>query len=754
MSISRMEISGVVQGVGFRPFVFRIAKKLGLKGYVRNLGDAGVDIEIEGNKEKILRFLDLLKNEKPINSRIEKLDVAFLKNEKGYDEFKIMQSGGTGLGGIIPADVSTCDKCIKEIFNKENKRYRYPFTTCTDCGPRFTTIENVPYDRINTAFKKFPICKECRKEYSNPENRRFHAENIACPECGPRYLLLNKNGKEISNPIDNAIKSLVKGKILAIKGIGGMHIASKTSDDKTIDKLGKRLRRWEQPFAIISTLEMARTFSIINKKEKELLMSKERPIVVLRKSNDYWLSEKISPGLDSIGVLLPYTGLHHVLFQKLKEPLVMTSANFHGEPIILENGDILRLGICDLFLLHNLKIVNRCDDSVIKIVNDKQVFIRRSRGFVPFPVKLENKSRINVLALGAEENVTICLLKENDAFLSQYIGNTTHINTLEFLEDSVYHLLKITNTRPDFIACDLHPGFNTTKLGKELSRKFKIPLVQIQHHYSHSASLIAESNSNLIVTICCDGFGYGLDEKAWGGEIILYKDKKFERIGHLKEQRMPGGDIAVYYPARMATGILYNSFDENELRKILIKNKLYFKHGNQEIKTILRQLKKDINVPRTTSTGRVLDAISSLLSVCHYRSYEGEPAMKLEAIGNKGKREFDFPISIRDGILDTTKILERVLELKEDGNRIEDIAFSAESAIAEGLTVIALDIAKKENIGFIGISGGVAYNNVIVKRISEIVNEKGFEFIQHEKVPCGDGGISLGQVRYVLNTRK
>ncbi|MBU4341976.1 MAG: carbamoyltransferase HypF [Candidatus Altiarchaeota archaeon] len=745
--LSIIRISGVVQGVGFRPSIYRIAKKIGLPGWVRNLGDAGVEVQLEGSKKEISEFIDILKKEKPVNSRIDDIKIEWKDSPAGFDDFKIIKSGGKGIEGITPADIALCDNCADEILNSKNRRHSYPFTTCTDCGPRFTTIRGIPYDRQNTAFAEFPPCRECEVEYSSPEDRRFHAQTIACGKCGPEYFLVDDKGKRIPDQIETSIKLLKKGKILIIKGIGGMHLACSTTDDAVIEELRKRLNRPQRPFAIMATLTMLEEFTRISAKEKELLLSKERPILVLKKRKESSLSQNLAPGLDTIGVMLPYTGLHEILFQGLEEPLVMTSANLPGEPMFIDNKEAAESKIADYHLLHNLGIENRCDDSVIKIVNNIGAFIRRSRGFVPLSISMKRESKEKILSLGAQENVTACLLKGNRAFLTQFIGDTDSPNTVEFLENSARHLLEITTSKPDRIACDLHPQFHTTRLAEKLAGEFNVPLVRVQHHYAHLASLMAESGADSMVGICCDGAGYGEDGNTWGGEIISCRNGEFTRPGHLKEQRMPGGDLAAYYPARMVLGILSETYSNNELKNIAIKNNLNFKHGEKEIDVVLQQLEKDVNVPVTTSTGRVLDSVAAILGLCHYRSYDGEPAMKLDSMGNGGQ-QLDFPISIKDGVLDTTKILAYALSLKEDGKAVEDIAFSAEAAIAEGLAKIAAKEAKKKGIEFIGISGGVAYNDVIVKRASEIVKNSGFRFIQHQEIPPGDGGISLGQAYF------
>ncbi|MDP2767239.1 MAG: carbamoyltransferase HypF, partial [Candidatus Methanoperedens sp.] len=497
------------------------------------------------------------------------------------------------------------------------------------------------------------------------------------------------------------------------------------------------LKRPFKPFAImVKNLNEACKIVFISEKEKELLLSPQRPIVLLQKKNKF--SEHISPGLSNMGIMLPYSGMHHLLFHYSKQPaFVMTSANIPGEPMAIENEEILSLN-ADFSLLHNRRIKNRCDDSVIK----GNTFIRRSRGFVPSPVEVKDTKR-TVLSLGAELDVTACILRKGKAFLSQYIGNTTKLNTFEYLEAAVYNLMELTRVdKVEAIAVDMHPSFNTSTLGEDLSKKFDVPLIKCQHHFAHASSLQAECNVEKMVCITADGVGYGDEGTVWGGEIIVIDDG-FERAGHLMPQLMPGGDLAARYPARMAMGILSRKYQQSELSEIFAP---YFE--KDELAVVLKQIGTKFNSPLTTSTGRVLDSIASLLEVCTMRTYEGEPAMKLEAFAMKGGDTVDMPLLIekKDGryMLDTTEILEAVY-LAKNAHPLPDIAASAQHALARGLCEMAIKAAKDKKIDVIGFSGGVAYNNAIISTARNIAEGEGFEFIVHTKVPCGDGGISLGQ---------
>ncbi len=737
----KVTITGIVQGVGFRPFIYRTAKKNNIRGYIKNAGNS-VELLLEGKEAQVTEFLNTVKNNSPPLSRITNIDIKPCSDEK-YNDFHILKSEKKGgKDSVMPPDVAICDACMSDVFDKKNRRYMYPFTVCTDCGPRFTIIESLPYDRENTTMSKFRMCETCKTEYFNPVDRRFRAEPACCPDCGPVFeLYMGKKNNYSKNPIKDAAIALDSGKIVAIKGIGGTHLSARTTDDDAIIRMRAILKRPEKPFAIMARdIGEANSIAYISEPEKELLLSPQRPVVILSKKNR--LIRHISPGLDNIGIMLPYSGMHYLLFHYSNQPaIVMTSANIPGEPMAIDNDDVLSLD-ADFSLIHNRVIKNRCDDSVVKIVNNNTCFIRRSRGFVPAPVEVKDTNR-TVLSLGAELDVTACILKKDKAFLTQYIGNTTKLRTLEYLEAAVYNLMELTKVGTvEAIAVDMHPSFNTSALGMELSRKLDVPLIRCQHHFAHAASLAAESGKERMVCITADGIGYGNDGTIWGGEIIAVDDG-FERTGSLASQLMPGGDLAARYPARMAMGILARKYNQSELREIFAP---YFE--KEELSVVLRQIETKFNSPLTSSTGRILDAVAALLGVCTERTYEGEPAMKLEAFAMKGRDTVDMPVLIertdRRYMLDTTGIIEAVY-LANGEHALPDIAASAQSAIARGLCEMAIKTARDKKIGVIGFSGGVAYNNSIITTARNIARNAGFEFIVHSRVPCGDGGISLGQ---------
>ncbi len=737
----KVTITGTVQGVGFRPFIYRTAKNNDIRGYIKNAGNS-VELLLEGKETQVTDFLNTVKNNSPPLSRITSIDIKSC-NEKKYNDFHILKSEKLGdSDSVMPPDVAMCETCFNEVFDKKNRRYLYPFTVCTDCGPRFTIIESLPYDRENTTMSKFQMCETCRTEYFDPADRRFRAEPVCCTDCGPVFeLYMGKNNTYSKNPIKDAAIALDSGKIVAIKGIGGTHICARTTDDDAIIRMRTILKRPEKPFAIMAQdIGEANKIAYISEQEKELLLSLQRPVVLLSKKNR--LSEYISPGLNNIGIMLPYTGMHHLLFHYSNQPaFVMTSANIPGEPMAIDNDEVLSLD-ADFSLVHNRIIKNRCDDSVVKMVNDNTCFIRRSRGFVPAPVEVKDTKK-TVLSLGAELDVTACILKKDKAFLTQYIGNTTKLRTLEYLEAAVYNLMELTKVgMVEAIAVDMHPSFNTSALGMELSRKLDVPLIRCQHHFAHAASLAAESGKERVVCITADGIGYGNDGTIWGGEIIAVDDG-FERAGSLMPQLMPGGDLAARFPARMAAGVLSGEYGQDELLGIFAP---YFE--KDELSIVLRQVETKFNSPLTSSAGRVLDAVAALLGVCAERTYEGEPAMKLEAFAMKGRDTVDIPVLIerieRRYMLDTTGIIEAIY-LAKDEHALPDIAASAQRAIAQGLCEMAIKTARDKKIDAIGFSGGVAYNNAIITTARDIAENEGFEFVVHEKVPCGDGGISLGQ---------
>ncbi len=748
---AKVKVTGIVQGVGFRPFIYRTAVTSGLKGYVKNRGDAGVEILLEGGEPAIKNFLEDLKEKKPPLARIYDIITTTLEGREEYDKFAIEKSSNeTELSGsVIPPDIAICNDCLRELRDPKDPRHEYFFITCTNCGPRFTIIEKLPYDRENTTMHTFPMCGFCLREYKDPLNRRFHAQTVACPQCGPKVYLTDAKGKQVQNedPVREAGKLLSEGHILAIKGYGGFHVATSTTKETPLTKLREVKHRSQKPFAIMArSLEAIKTFAIVSTKQVELLTAYTRPIVLLDKSQDYNLSDLVAPGLHNVGVMLPYTGLHYMLFDKVDDAaFVMTSANPPNQPIINDNDEALKAlaKTVDYFLFHNRQIAHRCDDSVIRTHNENVVFLRRSRGYAPAPIMLKEKAKRCVVGLGGELNNTTCVLNGDKAFISQHIGDVENVETKAFLETATKHLIRLTNSKVDTIACDLHPKFTTTKLAQNLAHENIWHLIQVQHHYAHVAALMVEHNVDEILGVCCDGYGYGPDGEAWGGEILLCTTGAFgfKRVAHLENQPLIGGDLATRYPLRMAAGML---FDKADVENWLLQNKHHLPHGEEEAHIILRQLKKGTGVVETTSCGRVLDAVSAVLSVCYERTYEGEPSMKLESTAMKGRDVLKLKPIIRGDALDTTQMLRTIYEYRDKHSKA-DLAYSAYAYLARGLATMAVEKALENGVRNVGFSGGVACNAILTLAMRRIVEAANLHFLVHEAIPPGDGSLSFGQ---------
>jgi len=666
-----LEITGIVQGVGFRPFLYNLARNHDLRGVILNRGNAGVSLTLQGNRKDFEEFIDNIEKKKPKISYIENLIVNESEIAETFTNLRIGKSEeGRGISLTLPPDIAMCNDCLRDMRNPDlEKYYNYPFIACAVCGPRFTTVRELPYDRERSTMIKFPFCKEakpesCMTEYSDFQNKRFHAQTFACSVCGPNYQLYNKRKNAIKTDSTEEIlkltaKRIKDGEVVAIKGIGGVHMVCLANDDKTILKLRRRKgKRKNKPFALmVPNLNIIEDYLKISNKERRLLTSFRRPIVLLEKSRNFEgsdISEFVAPGLNNVGIMLPYSGIHHLLFDYIgKQPLVYTSGNKSNIPMAIENEKILDQlnNLADFFLLHNRPIYQRADDSVLRIHNDKVKLIRRSRGYVPeyfaLPFEVETPAAIST---GPELAVTGAILRNNRIFPTQHIGNVTHLETYEFLKDSLHHmkkLLQIKDSEITYIACDAHPSFTTTKLAQELSTQYNIKTYKIQHHYAHTLSLMAENNINLderIVGISVDGVGYGDNGHVWGGEILLSGYKGYKRLGQLQYQPMIGGDRCTKFPARMAASIILNSMELEESKKVFEKIKLAsdLEYENVELNAIISQFEHytkssyDQNIPLTSSAGRIFDTISYLLGASNLKTYRGEPAMKLEGFASKG----------------------------------------------------------------------------------------------------------------------
>ena len=766
----KLTVKGIVQGVGFRPFVYRLAKSMKLNGYVKNTGDGTVEIVIDKNLNK---FISRLKDEKPPIAQIDEVKVEKIQKIHLHD-FIIKKSGGRSKElSLPPPDVALCEKCLKELFDDRNRRYLYPFISCTDCGARFTVAIKLPYDRQNTTFNDFPLCKDCEKEYWYVEDRRYYAQSIACETCGPNYEFVDgsksKNTIKGLDGIKRAAELIDDGRIIAIKGLGGYHIACKT-DDEVVLVLRDFLNRPQQPFAImVRDIDTLKRIAFVSKNEEKELQTYIRPIVVLRKKGNKKF-EALAPKLDTIGVMLPYTALHHILFHFMNTDfIVMTSANLPGEPMYIDDG-IFNIKL-DGYLKHNLKIQNRCDDSVIKFVGKRRMIIRRSRGFVPKTIYID--SNYNAIAFGAELYNSIGILKDKKAILSQYIGNTANFKTFnEFFKKAVDFFKNFVNlSEIDWVICDLHPFYNTTNFAEKFSERVDANLIKIQHHFAHGLSVMAEKGLNKAIAITADGVGYGLDGNIWGGEVLLidFDKNKFERIGRLEYIKLLGGDLAVKFPLRTLFSIVYGYKREYDC---LSRYEKYL-NKNESFELFAKQYDKNLAIAKASSAGRVLDGVAALLEVCFKRTYEGEPAMKLEAIAERSSvdklnlneltnsstykptikeiRE-KAKYSMLDGktdygnikILEVSPIVYDALE-RYDGKNKGEIAFNVIKYLADGLSTIAINAAKKHNLPIV-LSGGVAYNSIFTPCVEKNVRNAGINFYTNELVAAGDNGICLGQL--------
>jgi hydrogenase maturation protein HypF len=721
-------IKGIIQGVGFRPYIYKKAKEHQLVGSVKNTGN-GVEI-IVNDKDFIHKLTDL-----PPLAKISSYTTEKVETKKCFSDFSILKSTTSKGETSLPPDIFMCPDCLRELRETTNRRYNYYFITCTNCGPRFSMIENYPYDRPLTSMNDFKMCLQCQKEYVDPLNRRYHAQTIACKDCGPKLKLLYKKYdsiQEISGSSDimtikKSMDLLKSGEIISIKGVGGFHTCS-LCDERSVKKIRNLFHRLHKPYAVmVKDIPMAQQIGILSTKEKELLLSPQRPIIVVKKKQPNSFTQVTE--LDSIGIMLPYTALHHLLFDFINEPLVMTSCNIPGEPVSITET----LG--NYFLTHERRIVNRCDDSVIKINHDHVFFLRRSRGYTPLPVRLPINC-LDTIAVGAELNNVICTTKKQNCFLSQYIGDTSKYETYQFFKDTILKMIQLTRLKPRLIVCDLHPNYNSALFARELAEQYNTPLVKIQHHKAHIASVAAEHSLTDYVGIAMDGLGYGDDGKLWGGEVFrVNQGNNFTRVGHLEEQPQLGGDSATLFPKKMLFGILSKIYDEKQLMQSQL-----FTH--EEIQLFLQMIHDNFNVQQTTSTGRILDATAALLGFCDLRTYDGRPAMILESLATSHYK-FEPVFTHRNGTtsLMTTPLFEFLLS--NTGKDKRRLAATTQRYLVKGLYDIAQNTAEKENLPIVA-SGGVMYNEMI----SSFLLQQGV--FTNKELPVGDGCICYGQA-YLAN---
>ncbi|MCK4369351.1 MAG: carbamoyltransferase HypF [Dehalococcoidales bacterium] len=747
--LARISVRGVVQGVGFRPFIYRLAQEHNLKGWVRNTS-GNVEIEVEGDEETVDSFLSDLKTEAPPMARIENVEVTFYPT-KGYTEFQIGESlSREGQYQLVSPDVATCEDCKAEIFSSDDRRFGYPFTNCTNCGPRFTIIEDIPYDRPKTTMREFEMCPQCQREYHDPLDRRFHAQPNACPQCGPSLELVDGDGEPVEggNVIEAASDLLKAGGILAVKGLGGFQLACDATSEEAINTLRARKRRSSKPLAVmIATLEDIEKHCLVSPEERKLLESPQCPIVLLRWKHGSNISPAVAPNLNYLGVMLPYTPLHHLLLKETGLPLVMTSGNLSEEPIAKDNDEALtRLkGIADYFLLHNRGIYARYDDSVCMVEGVPQV-IRRARGYAPYPIFLPFKSK-QILACGAELKNTFCLTKDEHAFLSQHIGDMENEETLEHFENTIGLYKKLFRVEPEIIAYDMHPEYLATKYALEAGAKESLKLVPVQHHHAHIVSCLAENKvEGPVIGVAFDGTGYGTDGTIWGGEFLLADWKNFKRVGHLEYVPLPGGEVAIKKPYRMALSYLYSLLGEDFSLEGLPLSRL----ESAELAIIKQQLKRGINSPLTSSAGRLFDAVSALAGVRGEIDYEAQAAIELEMLApDEVDESASYPLSIDEeggiGVVKLKELFSAVVQDVRNQIPLPVISLKFHNTVAQIITEMCKLIARESGINQVALSGGVFQNRLLLKLATAALQREGFSVLTHHLVPGNDGGISLGQ---------
>jgi hydrogenase maturation protein HypF len=757
LKLASISVRGIVQGVGFRPFVYGLAVKHKLKGWVYNTSE-DVKIEVEGEAEAVEQFERELKTKAPPLAHIENVTIEY-HPPRGYKNFEIRQSQAqAGKYQLISPDVATCQACLGELLNPEDRRYRYPFTNCTNCGPRFTIIEDMPYDRPKTTMRYFQMCPQCQVEYDNPLDRRFHAQPNACPKCGPQVQLVDNQGNLVppilseSNPIAVASQLLKEGRIVAIKGLGGFLLACDATNDTVVKTLRRRKKRSSKPFAImVATVDEAKRHCYVSPEEENLLTSPQNPIVLMRWREDSSVSREVAPNLRFLGVMLPYTPLHHILLRDTGRPLVMTSGNISEEPIARDNDEALRRlsGIADYFLIHNRDIYSRYDDSVAIVERGTSQLIRRARSYAPYPIRLSFKTR-QVLGCGAEEKNTFCLTKDNYAFLSQHIGDMENMETLEHFDSTISLYKRLFHIEPEIIAHDLHPDYLATKYAQELGES-GIKLIPVQHHHAHIASCMADNGlESPVIGVAFDGTGMGADGNIWGGEFLVADYRNFNRVGHLEYLPLPGGAAAIKRPYRTAIGYILTLLGENALNHDL---PVMREADDMEIEVIKRQIERRINSPLSSSMGRLFDAISALLGIRGEIDYEGQAAVELEMAAYEedyahAQESYPYRIVEDEGIriVHLRDLLSAVIEDLHQGISKGSISVKFHNTVAQMINEMCHLIADETPmVSGVALSGGVFQNRLLLKKTVSLLENSDFQVFTHRQVPCNDGGISLGQ---------
>ncbi len=744
-----LHIKGIVQGVGFRPFIYQLAKQNSLSGFIYN-NSAGVVIEIEGTYANIDTFNQELDTRKPSLSRID-----FIKTQKislqNTKKFEILQSHSSEAIAMLSPDIALCKECEAEMQDENNRRYKYPFINCTNCGPRYSIINNLPYDREKTTMDTFCMCKICKAEYLDIEDRRYHAQAISCFKCGPK--LHYKNFHTQSTFDDTlALKSIIDdikdAKITAIKGLGGFHIVCDATNESAVLTLRVKKRRKTKPFAVMfSSLQEIEKVCILTYQEREILLSKEKPIVLVQKKASSYLANSLAPNINKLGVFLAYTPLHILLLEALKIPLIATSANLSDEPIIYETAILEKKlsFVVDSVLTHNRKIVNACDDSVMLYAQNEPIMIRMARAYTPFSIMLSKKIDKCIVALGANQKVSISFSFGEYIILSPHIGDLNSIESFEYFTRTMETFFRIYNIEIDTLVCDKHPKYETTKWAKQYIKEHKnVKLLEVQHHYAHALACMAEhSLEEDVLAFCFDGTGYGDDSKLWGGEVFIANPCTYKRVYHFKELTLLGGEKAIKQARRVALAYLFDIFTLDEI--LLLDSDVVKSYTSNEIKTFFKMYTRGINAPKSSSVGRIFDAVYAFCGFLQDVHYEGESGMILEALSEDSNAESGYNYTLSKKIINTDKMLHEIL--KEE--KKEDISKKFMISIAN----IILDISEEYPHLPVVLSGGVFQNKVLTSMIIEKLKDKNKKYYIQNKTPINDGGISLGQAYFALHKK-
>jgi hydrogenase maturation protein HypF len=747
-----LAIQGIVQGVGFRPFIYRLAKELQLTGWVNNSAQ-GVFLEIEGKPEKLTTFLQRLETEKPPLSSIQNLTYSYL-NPIGDQDFMIRPSIEGEKTALVLPDIATCSDCLQEIFDPQNRRYHYPFTNCTNCGPRYTIINALPYDRSNTTMKDFQLCPDCKAEYQNPLNRRFHAQPNACPQCGPHLELWNSQGEILSQNFQSILDTataIKQGKILAIKGLGGFHLVVDARNKQAVETLRKRKNRPDKPFALMyPNLALIKQDCQVSELELNLLTSPQAPIVLLKRK---YLDpdDLIAPENPDLGIMLPYTPIHHLLMSELNFPIVATSGNLADEPICIDEQEALeRLsGIADLFLVHNRPIIRPVDDSIVREIMGKTTILRCARGYAPLPISVENQTKI--LAVGGHFKNTIAIAINHNIFLSQHIGDLATIQAFDAFQNVISSFKKLYDFEPEIIACDAHSDYISSQYAHNITQP-----ITVQHHYAHVLACMAEHNllNEQVLGVAWDGSGYGLDGTIWGGEFLLVKpDNMFERVAYLRQFSLPGATQAIKEPRRSAMGLLYEIFRDNLFNQERDRfTALFDSFSSGEILILAKILAQKLNSPLTSSMGRLFDGVAAILGLSYQSSFEGQGAMNLEFLARvtENSEFYDFGLEFSENqpiVIDWKPIIMMILADLDRKIPREIIATKFHNSLSQ----MVIKIARQFSINNLVLTGGCFQNKYLIEKTIKTLQDEGFMVYWPQKIPPNDGGIALGQIIAVMS---